>query len=237
MKFPALRLLAVLIAASSAWSDEPPNAPETTAESDSDDVLLESTADAPRMTLSYVIDLFSPHYNVEQFPMLADPKAREFMEVGTYRQLYWILTGGERTPELQSSFLLTPQDAVHYIKSAEHAWEGFRKFLGELKATGVAFPEKAITFFRSTPAAVHGARMWDGIDPNSIRTDADIEFVYARVRCIVEIEDGTYFFVGGLWVYEPEKIEFVFQSARFEKIDDGLTMLMRLHSDKDPAEW
>lgn len=238
MRFPALRLIAVIVAASSAWTDEPPNPPEVTAEPDSDEVLLESTVDAPRMTLSQVVDLFSPHYDVAQYPMLADPKAREFMEVGTYRQFYWMLTGGERTPELKARPLLTPQDIIHEVKlslrTPHPSIAAFQQRYGDTNVTGLAFPERPIIFFRGTPANVSGASSWD-FRTDKPRADMDTKHVFARVRYIVEAADGSYWEESMLWQYEPELNKFEIQSYRFSDINDGLSMLMRLHAEDDPT--
>lgn len=239
MKIPTWKIFAAFSLVSMAWADETPTASKTIADENSDAAFMESTVDVPRLTLSNVVDLFSPHYDVTKYPMLADPKAREFMEVGTYRHLYWMLTGGERTPELKARLLLMPQDIVHEVSLARRpihpSQESFQRRFGDAKVTGLAFPEKAIVFFLGTPANVSGASSWDH-KADKPRTDMDVERVFARTRFIVETAEGSYWEESVLWMYEPEKNEFVLQSLRISTIHDGLTMLMRLHTEDDPSE-
>jgi len=238
MRLLAFGLTGLFAMTPMVWADEPPDAHKVLAESTPEPALLASTADGPQMTLGRVVALFSPHYDLTQYPMLADPKAREFMEVGTYRHLYWMLTGGDRTPELKSQPLSMPRDGVHHVWSGQEASEkGFRERFGTLKVKGLAFPESVIVFFRGTPANVDGVRNWDIDDPNKLRADMDVETVFARIRWIVELDNGSYLEESTLWGYEPEKKEFTLYSMRMSTINDGLTMLMRLHSSKDPAEW
>jgi hypothetical protein len=212
-----LATVAIVVLMHPVLADDKPQTPETTEERSVDEAaLVESTADVPPLLQSTVADMFSPHYDLAQFPMLAEVDARHSLEWWAHRYFLWILTG-----EVHAK---TEQEAASQAMHAEESAETYANMFGGASVKGLAFPEVPITFFRDTPRGVFGV---DAV--HFTKGDVLEGRVFAKAWCVAEMSDGSYREVWLQWMYEPAEGRFVWNRSGHNTIRDSLTMLMKLH--------